>query len=291
MHRLKFLPLIFWPALLYFVIVAITLCLKDFSFNFNAEVLAVRGIFVALFAVLLLVKRFLPERAFAFASIIFVYASLGLLYKETAVLNRFFTPALDPKLILWDEKIFGFQPALAFSEKISAPVFSELMFFGYFSYYLLPVIVLFTLRKEEVSRVVEFGFLLITSFLLYYLIFICFPAYGPQYYFPAPFNHIEAQGFFGNLVKVIQELGEAPTAAFPSSHVGISWIVLFWLFRNRKMSAVFLLPFVLILMAATVYIKAHYFVDVAAGFITAPFIGFVALVLFKKIKCLSKSVS
>ena len=77
-------------------------------------------------------------------------------------------------------------------------------------------------------------------------IYIFVPVAGPQFYFPAIggdnvaqgifpaigdyFNHNQEllpgpgyeHGFFYNLVESSQQVGERPTAAFPSSHVGMS---------------------------------------------------------------------
>jgi hypothetical protein len=137
------------------------------------------------------------------------------------------------------------------------------------------------LYKFLPQKIEEFGFILISSFLLYYFIFIIIPAEGQQFYFTFPDNYIEAQGILGNAIKLIQKNGEAPTAAFPSSHVGISWIVIFWLYQNFRKSVKYFLPFVILLMFSTVYIKAHYFVDVVAGFLTAPIVFFLTFKLYK----------
>ena len=131
------------------------------------------------------------------------------------------------------------------------------------------------------QKIEELSFILIASFLLYYFTFILIPAEGPQFYFPFPENTIEAKGIFGNMVKLIQKNGEVPTAAFPSSHVGISWIVIFWLYQNFRKSVKYFIPFVVLLMFSTVYIKAHYFVDVVAGFISAPIVFFLTFKFYK----------
>ena len=105
----------------------------------------------------------------------------------------------------------------------------------------------FLFRFEWFEKV---SFVLVTSFFIYYLIYILVPVAGPQFYFPAiGMDNVMAQhfpaigdyfnnndillpgpgfdhGFFFNLVEASQEVGERPTAAFPSSHVGISTIVM-----------------------------------------------------------------
>jgi len=77
-------------------------------------------------------------------------------------------------------------------------------------------------------------------------------------------------GFFYNLVEDAKAAGERPTAAFPSSHVGISTICMFlvWHTRNYKLLMV-LAPFYFFLCCATVYIQAHYLIDAIAGVISA----------------------
>ena len=79
----------------------------------------------------------------------------------------------------------------------------------------------------------------------------------------------DVHGIFYNLVEDAKAAGERPTAAFPSSHVGVSTIcmLLAWRSGNRKLLFT-LLPFYVFLCMATVYIQAHYAIDAIAGLIT-----------------------
>ena len=73
-----------------------------------------------------------------------------------------------------------------------------------------------------------------------------------------------------------QEIGERPTAAFPSSHVGMSTIcMLLALVAKRKWLFWVMLPFWILLVFGTVYIKAHYAIDSIFGLVFA--IGFFLL--------------
>ena len=76
-------------------------------------------------------------------------------------------------------------------------------------------------------------------------------------------------GFFYQLVESAKDAGERPTAAFPSSHVGISVIcmLLAWHSKNKLLFYV-LLPLFIFLCFSTVYIQAHYAIDAIAGLIT-----------------------
>lgn len=222
----------------------------------------------------------------------FIGALLSFWYPDTYEINR----ALfnhDYILAGWEQSVFGFQPALLFRQLMPQHWFSELLNMGYFSYY--PIILgsslyFFFLGKKYFEH---FFFVVICSFYIYYIIYILFPTAGPQYYFPAiglenvyngvfpeigryfnfHFNLLEStnnSGFFFNMVENSQQVGERPTAAFPSSHVGISTLILILILRNRRYVMFWtIFPVYLCLVMATVYIEAHYLVDVFAGLVTA----------------------
>jgi membrane-associated phospholipid phosphatase len=98
----------------------------------------------------------------------------------------------------------------------------------------------------------------------------------------------EIKGIFSQLVIGAQEVGERPTAAFPSSHVGMSTItmMLAWGIPNMKGRWLFwlMMPLYLLLCCATVYIKAHYLVDSIAGLITAVLLYYLTSWLYGKVK-------
>ena len=270
-----------FSVLLYFAIIELVIIFTKPSLFFDWNFILTRVIFVFAFTFSVIIKRKISKNFFQLLQNILVFALMTFLYKETAMLNTLIFPKIDEFLSNLDQNIFKFQPSIEFSKHFNSLFFSELFYFGYFCYYLLPLVVFGILYKFLPQKIEEFGFILITSFLLYYFIFIIIPAEGPQFYFTFPDNYIEAQGIFGNAIKLIQKNGEAPTAAFPSSHVGISWIVIFWLYQNFRKSVKYFLPFVILLMFSTVYIKAHYFVDVVAGFLTAPIVFFLTFKFYK----------
>jgi membrane-associated phospholipid phosphatase len=275
------IPKVWFSVLLYFAIIELVIIFTKPSLFLDWNFILTRVIFVFAFTFSVIIKRKISKNFFQLLQNILVFALMTFLYKETAMLNTLIFPKIDEFLSNLDQTIFKFQPSIEFSKYFNSLFFSELFYFGYFCYYLLPLVVFGILYKFLPQKIEEFGFILITSFLLYYFIFIIIPAEGPQFYFTFPDNYIEAQGIFGNAIKLIQKNGEAPTAAFPSSHVGISWIVIFWLYQNFRKSVKYFLPFVILLMFSTVYIKAHYFVDVVAGFLTAPIVFFLTFKFYK----------
>lgn len=220
---------------------------------------------------------------FHFLRVFYPLLLLGFLYHETDFLNNLiFKENLDVILASIEYKWFGSQPALEFSRKVSSNLWAELMYFGYFAYYLLifivPLYFYFTDRKEIAEKII---FVVILSFLTYYLFFIVFPVAGPQFYFAKYQNELPLGYISGFLVRLAQQTGEAPTAAFPSSHVAICLILWFCVYKEQKPLAYTLLPFVLLLILSTIYIRAHYVIDIFAAFLSAPLVGIFAFKIYR----------
>ncbi len=259
------------------------------------------AITIALWAV----YRLVPCRLTRF---IRVGVQLGLLawwYPDTYELNRIF-PNLDHLFARWEQMMFGCQPALLFAAKFPSHIVSELMDMGYASYYpmiVLTILYFFVCRYQEFERAAT---VVLVSFFAYYVIYVFLPVTGPTFYYKAIgmeyvvkgifpqvhdyFNtHTDClpspgytHGIFYQLVEDAKAAGERPTAAFPSSHVGISTICMLLVLyaRNYKL-LVLMLPFYLLLCMATVYIQAHYAIDAIAGFVTAILFFFGTMALTK----------
>jgi len=281
-----------WVVLAY---MALTLLMVFFTYTklANPESMIWGRVRIGIIIVALwIVYRLVPCR---FTKLTRVVAQLYLLswwYPDTYELNRIL-PNLDHVFAQAEQSVFGFQPALVFCDAMPSAWFSELMDMGYASYF--PMILAVTLfyffcRYAEFERA---SFVLIAAFFIYYVVFVALPVTGPQYYYPAVgmekiamgifpnvgdyFNlHSErltspgyANGIFYQMVEHAHEAGERPTAAFPSSHVGISTVIMLlaWHTRNRRL--VFcLLPFFVLMCFSTVYIMAHYAIDAFAGLIS-----------------------
>jgi len=116
------------------------------------------------------------------------------------------------------------------------------------------------------------------------MFFIIFPVVGPQYYFSPPFSEVADSGIFSRTVKLIQYYGEYPTGAFPSSHVGLVVIFLTITYNNLRWLFWVIVPLFLLILSATVYIKAHYAIDVFAGLLSAPFVYYFSGILHSLIR-------
>ena len=262
------------------------------------------GIVAITFSLIYLYQKY-PCRLSAFVRMAVQMSFLVYWYPDTFEFNRLF-PNLDHLFATVEQTFFQCQPAVEFAKLCPSIWFSEPFNMGYFAYYpMIAVVVIyyFIFRFEWFEKV---SYVMVTSFFIYYLIYIFIPVAGPQFYFPAIgmdnviaqkflsigdyFNHNDIllpgpgfeQGFFFDLVEASQEVGERPTAAFPSSHVGISTICMIMAWRVNKKLCWFLSPFYVLLCGATVYIQAHYLIDVFAGWFSAIGIYMLSTWMYKR---------
>lgn len=252
------------------------------------------------------VYRLLPCPLTLFLRIAVQMVFLSWWYPDTYELNRML-PNLDHVFAGLEQQLFGCQPSLLFSQKLPWGWFSELMCMGYVSYFPLMSVLLvyyFFMRHHEFLLS---AFVLLTSFFVFYVVFALLPVTGPQFYYLAVGTDNIAQGVlpnvgdwflthsermappgwsggvFHHLLDLAHDAGERPTAAFPSSHVGITTVVMLLAWRTRSRSLFFgMLPFFLLMCLSTVYIYAHYAIDAIAGFLTGLVFYFTLMPLYGK---------
>lgn len=201
-------------------------------------------------------------------------------YAETVHYNKWLFPNIDPLLTKIESDIFGMQPSLEFSTFLSNRFFSELMYFAYFSFYLLLFAFILYVYFKKKDFFMEAAFKLSASLYIFYFIFCLLPSAGPQFYFISPDNILPDAFVFDKVMHFIQKTAEEPTGAFPSSHVGISIIIL--VLSRKKIPMFFNIawPITVILIFSTVYIKAHYAIDIIGGLLIAPFILYLSDFLY-----------
>lgn len=232
--------------------------------------------------------RLWPTRLMSFLRISLQMTLLNVWYPETYEFNCI-RNNLDHIFAQCDATLFGCQPSLEFSRLCPWEWFCEAVNMGYFSYYPMILLVMMFFAFCRYAKYERASFVVMCSFFIFYLIYIFLPVAGPQFYFWAVgpdtiennifpqlgtyfSNHTEMltapgnpNGFFYGLVNWAQETGEHPTAAFPSSHIGITLILLYLVYPESKKLFCILLPFSILLALATVYIQAHYLIDALAG--------------------------
>ena len=233
-----------------------------------------------------------PCRMVMFLRVLVQMAFLSWWYPDTFELNRSL-PNLDHVFADWEQSLFGCQPSLLFSQKVPYGWFSELMCLGYVSYFPLMLItyLYYFFRRYQEFRMT--AFVMLASFFAYYVVFVLLPVTGPQFYYLAVgtekiaagifpnigdwfLTHAErmaapgwTDGFWYHMLDLTHDAGERPTAAFPSSHVGVTTVVMLLALRTRSKGLILtILPFYILMCLSTVYIYAHYAIDAIAGLLT-----------------------
>lgn len=287
----------------------ITLILA-FIFIENAEtmqkMILSRAIIWGITIFLAFVFYYYPSKIMAFVRVGFQLSLLSYWYPETYEFNRLFEN-LDHVFAGWEQSIFNSQPALTFSANYPQAIVSESLNMGYFFYYPMMLVVCAYYFFAKFKGFEKVSFILITSFFIYYFIYIFLPVSGPQFYFEVigldnahngifpsignyfsenQFTMLKAPGYedglFYKLVGQAQQAGERPTAAFPSSHIGVSTILMIMSWRGNKLMFFLLFPIYLLLCGATVYIQAHYLIDGIAGVISGFIIFYVVEAIYNR---------
>ena len=189
----------------------------------------------------------------------------------------------DAELIALDQKLFGFQASVAMQRFISQPLTAWMEFAYTFHVLNIPIVACFVYLRRPRPRFREMmvGVLVVTFFgLIGYLLV---PAVGPmytlrnQYSVPlaAPLEIVNRQIEFMDYARIQRDV-------FPSLHVGISFVVWLYAYRNSRRLFWILAPVILSLFVSTVYLRYHYLVDVVAGLVLAPLCFLFANWLFKR---------
>lgn len=252
------------------------------------------------------VYRVFPGRYTLFLRVLVQMIFLSWWYPDTYELNRVL-PNLDHIFATWEQNVFGCQPALLFAQKVPWGWFSELMCLGYVSYFPLMLIVYLYYFFRRYYEFQMAAFVILTSFFAYYVVFVLLPVTGPQFYYLAVgtdqiaaghfpdlgdwfLAHSERMaapgwkdGFWYHMLDLTHDAGERPTAAFPSSHVGVTTVIMLLALRTRSRGLIMtILPFYVLMCFSTVYILAHYAIDALAGLLTGVMLYFVLSTVFHR---------
>jgi membrane-associated phospholipid phosphatase len=189
----------------------------------------------------------------------------------------------DAELIAWDQRLFGFQTSVAIQRFISPPLTAWMQFAYAFHIVNIPIVACFIYlwRSRLRFREMMAGVLVVTFFgVLGYLLV---PAIGPMYtlrdQFTVPLTQplalVNRQIEFMDYARILRDV-------FPSLHVGMSFVVWLYAYRNSRRLFWILSPLILSLWVSTVYLRYHYLVDVLAGFVLGPPCFLLANWLFKR---------
>lgn len=191
------------------------------------------------------------------------------LYSELDVLNGpGGTAVYDATVQGWELAIFGTQLSTEWWRAMPSRFWSAVLHAAYLSYYLIVVAPAFYFAwRRDLVALRHFILVVMTTFVVCYLVFIFFPVAGPYYVLPRPdawfLDNVFARAVYDTLAT-----GSSYGTAFPSSHVAAAVAATLSAGRgSRALGWTLAVPTVL-LTVAVVYCQMHYGVDAIAGLLT-----------------------
>lgn len=174
---------------------------------------------------------------------------------------------VEDALLRADVALLGASPAW-WLEAYHAPWLTELLAYAYATMFFLPLAVLLVLHaRRRDAELREVALSLQLAFYVGFTIFLLVPARSPDVVYP--FAPLEGYGFYERSMAAWRTLQAVTYDAFPSMHTAISTLALVQAVRLRRPMWIAMLPIVVLLQLATVYLRQHYFVDLIAGWAVA----------------------
>jgi hypothetical protein len=183
--------------------------------------------------------------------------------------------SVDAQLLAFDERVFGYEPSLAWDRYVS-PHMTEWFAFFYFGYFFLLVVDVLPmmLGAQSRERVAHFSLGIIGVFCTGQLLYMLVPGWGPYRHLAGQFEHPLTGGFFWTLVKATVDAGGSQKDIFPSLHTAAPTYFALFSFMHRRASPFrYTWPLMAFaasqIIVATMFLRWHYLVDIVAGFALA----------------------
>jgi hypothetical protein len=174
----------------------------------------------------------------------------------------------DATVQSWELAIFGTQLSTEWWRAMPSRFWSAVLHAAYLSYYVIVVAPAFYFAwRRDLVALRHYILVVMTTFVVCYLVFIFFPVAGPYYVFPRP-DPWFLDNVFARAVYDTLSTGSSYGAAFPSSHVAAAVATTLSAGRGSKGLGWTLAVPTVLLSIAVVYCQMHYGVDAVAGLLT-----------------------
>ena len=197
---------------------------------------------------------------------------MNVVYRNLSPATHFLpSRSVERTLLAIDQRIFGVEPS-AWMQRFARPWLSDYMAFAYALMFLMPLVVMVMLywrdRRDD-FREVTVAMLLCTF--AGFLVYIAFPARSPRWACPEIYGGVELHGaLYQWLTQAWDHVELMLYDAFPSLHTAVSTLALVYAYRmGPRWLGWVMLPFVVSLQISTLYLRQHYFIDVAGGWALA----------------------
>ena len=173
----------------------------------------------------------------------------------------------DAELLAIDRVLFGETPSVPMQALVH-PFLTDVMSIAYFLHLFLPPALALAWYKADRRGFREYLLSILVIAVLGSIGYVLVPGAGPVVAYPELF-HISLESSMYEPITSVMDAARAPRDVFPSLHVGLSSLVLWYGYRlSRRWFWILLLP-VVANWVSTVYLRYHYLVDVFAGWVVA----------------------
>lgn len=177
-----------------------------------------------------------------------------------------------------DKLLFGFIPSIRLQELLYTPNvihwYDWLAVLLYISHFVIPMLVAFIFWLDNRAHFKEYAAAILTLSYLAFATYVIFPAMPPwmaseQGYLP-PLQKVMDRVLANfaapiDVPSVYRFFGANMVAAIPSVHAAYPVIILIAVVRRFKYWGLFLIPYVLGVWFAILYLGEHYFIDAVIG--------------------------
>jgi membrane-associated phospholipid phosphatase len=188
------------------------------------------------------------------------------IYELLGGVTQHLRPDVDNLLMRIDLSLFGVHPTL-WMERFLTPRLIDISAVAYASYYIIPVtliVILYFWGKEEEFTVTTCTLLL--GYYLSYAGYIAMPTIGPRFTLQSLYSvPLHGSGIAESIINILNALEGNKQNCFPSGHTQMTLISLWFAFVYRRPLFWVYLPICTVLIFATVYLRYHYVIDLAAG--------------------------
>ncbi|MBN1381689.1 MAG: phosphatase PAP2 family protein [Deltaproteobacteria bacterium] len=211
-------------------------------------------------------KSFILYRDFS------VLLFLIIIYMEHYTLIPLINPHdVDSLLFALDRFIFAGHDPTIMLERVTYPVFTEILQIIYISFYFLPLtLCVFLYLKGCKPKFHIAASTLLIGFYVSYVGYYLAPALGPRY-FITDLQNFPLEGVF--IYQFLRDILDAAAGmtrdCYPSGHALISVLTVFLAWKYLKSFMMTALVWTLLLLISAIYLRYHYVVDVIAGMLLA----------------------
>ncbi len=194
------------------------------------------------------------------------YAVMVVLFTHLQPAIEALNPArYDALLSELDQRWFGALVAAWLGVLGRAAPFTDAVYLVYVGFYLLPVVVLLSIRTWRGRARMEWdSFTVLVGFYLSFVGYFLWPTAGPR--LPASQEALLGGGAVSQAVRAFLHASEGTTLdAFPSGHTGLALLTAYLGVRAFPRAAVPLLAWTGGVIFSTVYVHVHYAVDLLGG--------------------------